>query len=177
MKSTNLVQLETPRITSGKAMLIAGLRSHFTSATWGAIPEQWERLTPYLGKIPGQLGRVTYGLCFRGPDGIDYLSGVEVSNVEGVPGEFRHASIPAQEYVVFSHRDHVSKLYQTLDAVSREWLPRSGYRAAQAEAGAPDFFERYGEGFNPQTGVGDIEVWIPIAAGEQGGESQERIAS
>jgi AraC family transcriptional regulator len=24
------------------------------------------------------------------------------------------------------------------------------------------FFERYGEKFNPQTGTGDIEVWVPI---------------
>jgi AraC family transcriptional regulator len=26
----------------------------------------------------------------------------------------------------------------------------------------PDFFERYGEEFDPQTGMGGIEVWIPI---------------
>ena len=27
---------------------------------------------------------------------------------------------------------------------------------------APDFFERYGEAFDPQLGMGDVEVWIPV---------------
>ena len=26
----------------------------------------------------------------------------------------------------------------------------------------PAFFERYGEAFDPQTGTGGIEVWLPI---------------
>jgi len=56
-------------------------------------------------------------------------------------------------------------------------LPESGYQPPRAAAGAPDFFERYGEGFNPLTGMGDIEVWIPIAAREQSTDSKKRIAS
>jgi predicted transcriptional regulator YdeE len=28
----------------------------------------------------------------------------------------------------------------------------------------PYMFERYGEGFNPQTESGDIEIWIPLQA-------------
>jgi AraC family transcriptional regulator len=44
-----------------------------------------------------------------------------------------------------------------------EWLPTSGYEAATSP-GAPDFFERYTEEFDPRTGMGGIEVWIPIKA-------------
>jgi predicted transcriptional regulator YdeE len=43
-----------------------------------------------------------------------------------------------------------------------QWLPESRHKAARAAAGAPDFFERYGEGFDPQLGMGDVEVWIPM---------------
>jgi AraC family transcriptional regulator len=44
-----------------------------------------------------------------------------------------------------------------------QWLPTSGHERAKAQ-GPPDFFERYGEGFDPQTGYGDIEVWVPVKA-------------
>lgn len=40
----------------------------------------------------------------------------------------------------------------------RTWLPESGLRpAGTADAGAY-FLERYGEGFDPCTGTGDIQV-------------------
>jgi AraC family transcriptional regulator len=158
-----LPQLE-PRIENGKPLLIAGLRSHFTSANWEGIPAQWRRFASYLGKIPGEAGRTAYGLCFQMPDGIDYLSGVEVSGGSGLPSEFSQVSIPAQKYLVFSHPEHVSKLRNTLDNIWHEWLPASGHEFAHPAAGAPGFFERYGEDFDPRTGMGGIEVWIPIKA-------------
>jgi AraC family transcriptional regulator len=43
-----------------------------------------------------------------------------------------------------------------------KWLPRSGHEVAHVVVDAPDFFERYGEDFDPKTGMGGIEVWIPI---------------
>ena len=177
MKNAKKVQLEAPRITSGKPLLIAGLEEHYTTATLAGIPKQWQRLVLYLGKVPGQVGRVTYGLCFNRPDGIDYLSGVEVSKLDSLPGELSGACLPAQKYAVFSHHEHVSKLYQTLEAIESQWFPESGYQPPRAAAGAPDFFERYGEGFNALTGMGDIEVWIPIAAREQSTDFKKRIAS
>jgi AraC family transcriptional regulator len=71
-------------------------------------------------------------------------------------------SIPTQKYAVFSHREHVSKLSNTVGTILSKWLPQSGYEVAHAGADAPDFFERYGEDFDPQTGTGGMEVWIPI---------------
>jgi AraC family transcriptional regulator len=155
------LQIETPRFETGKPMLIAGLRGHFNAATWQGIPAQWEQLASY-GKVAGQTGSVHYGLCFNMSDGIDYLSGVEVSSAAGLPGEFSTVQIPAQKCAVFPHREHVSKLHDAVEAISREWFPKSGHEIAPASGGAPSFFERYGEGFDPRTGKGDIEVWIPI---------------
>lgn len=153
-------RLETPRFENGRPLLIAGLRGHFTDATWAGIPVQWQRLGS-SGPIPGQVGRVYYGLCFNLSHGVDYLCGVEVSSASGLPGDFTTVNVAAQKYAVFPHREHVSKLRQTLDAIGK-WLPSSGHQPARAAGGAPDFFERYGEGFDPRTGTGDIEVWIPI---------------
>jgi AraC family transcriptional regulator len=131
--ATSALELDPPRFETGKPMLIAGLRGHFTSAR-AEIPEQWERLIVY-GKIPGMVGSAHYGLCFN------------------------LCEIPGQRYAVFDHRGHVSGLYNTMDAIQRTWAPE--HELIRPSDGAPDFFERYGERFDPGTGMGDIEVWIP----------------
>lgn len=155
------LQLEPPRFENGKPMIIAGLRGHFTAANWDGIPAQWQRLGSY-GNVPGKVGNAHYGLCFNMPNGVDYLCGVEVSGTAELPSQFSRVNIPAQKYVVFPHREHVSKLREALDTIWHKWFPASGREVARAAAGAPDFFERYGEDFDPRTGAGDIEVWIPI---------------
>jgi len=161
MKKSPAAQLEVPRFENSKALLIAGLSEHYTSEAMKNIPELWRRFAPHIGNIPGQVGRVAYGLCFNGPDGIDYLVGVEISSASGLPDEFSFATIPAQKYAVFPHREHVSKLYETLDAIDK-WLPGSGLEVPRGIPEGPSFFERYSEEFNPQTGMSGMEVWIPI---------------
>ena len=158
---TTAMPLDSPRFENGQAMLIAGLRGHFTDANWAGIPAQWDRLVSF-GKIPGAVGPVHYGLCFNLPGGFDYLCGVGVAGVPGLPAEFSHANIPAQKYAVFTHHEHVAKLHDTLDTIWRHWFPSSGHEIALPANGAPGFFERYGPGFNPVSGKGDIEVWIPV---------------
>ncbi len=126
------MKLDPPRFEDGPALLIAGLRGHFTTATWDGIPAQWERLIS-CGKIQGQAGFAHYGLCFILPQGIDYLSGVEVSSAAAaLPSEFSSVQIPAQRYAVFSHRDHVTEAAQH----SRRHLAQlvSGFRLRSGAA-------------------------------------------
>jgi AraC family transcriptional regulator len=162
MRTSSPAPREAPRVENGSPLLIAGLRSQFRDEPWKGTPELWQRLAPRLGRIPGQVGPTAYGLCFLLPNGIDYLAGVEVSGLAGLPGDFATVSIPAQQYLVFPHREHVSKLHLTCEGISG-WLPASGQEAAKTP-GAPDFFERYTEEFDPRTGMGGIAVWIPIKA-------------
>jgi AraC family transcriptional regulator len=163
MKKSPDVQLELPRFENGKPLWIAGFRQHFTSETMTNIPALWRSFAPHIANIPGPVGRVAYGLCFnaQSPDGVDYLAGVEVCSPSHHRADFTVISIPAQKYAVFSHRDHVSKLRETLDAIDK-WLPGSGLQTACGTVGAPDFFERYSEEFDPRTGMGGMEVWIPL---------------
>jgi AraC family transcriptional regulator len=163
IKQSPAVQLELPRFENGKPLLIAGLRNRYSAETMNNMPAQWQRFAPHIGKIPGQVGRVAYGLCFNAlsPDGIDYLVGIEVSNSSGLPGEFSVATVPAQKFAVFSHRQHVSRLRETLNAIDK-WLPNSGLEVTCGTSGAPDFFERYSEEFDPRTGMGGMEIWVPI---------------
>ncbi|HLJ91352.1 MAG TPA: GyrI-like domain-containing protein [Candidatus Angelobacter sp.] len=150
-----------PRFENGKPLLIAGLRQPFSA---GGTTEQWQRLISYFGKIPGQVGNVCYGLCFETSKGMDYLAGVEVSGLSNLPADFSDARIPTRKYAVFTHHGHVSTLRKTLDAIAHEWCVKSGYEPAQLGPGEPNFFERYGEDFNPQTGMYGMEVWVPVKA-------------
>jgi AraC family transcriptional regulator len=157
-----VVELETPRFEDGKLLLIAGLRERLTDDAVN-IPALWQRFVPYIGNVPGQVGHIAYGVSLFKGDGSCgceyYLAGVEVSDFSRLPDELSQLRIPAHKYAVFPHLEHVSRLWNTIDAIGRKWLPNSGYEVA---ADAPGFFERYGENFDPQTGTGGMEVWMPI---------------
>ena len=153
---TLISRLVGPRFATGKALFIAGLKQRYNGATTNAIPAQWERFVSYLGKIPGQIGRVTYGLVFNKGEGFEYLSGVEVAGCSGLPPEFSCISIPLSKYAVFPHCEHVSKLKETMETISDKKLP------GKVSGDGPCAIERYGEGFDPLTGTGDIEVWVPV---------------
>jgi len=154
-----------PHFVDGKPIQIAGLRQTHVGSNAG-IAAQWMRFAPHIGKIPGEVEGAAYGICFDlcqgGGEGFDYIAGVEVAQVAGgaadLPPELSPLSLPAQRYAVFQHTDHVSTLPATIDAIWRKWLPGSG----QEPAGDPAFFERYGEAFDPLTGRGGVEVWVPL---------------
>ncbi|HEX4143524.1 MAG TPA: GyrI-like domain-containing protein [Pirellulales bacterium] len=151
--------LEPPRFENGQAMLIAGHRASYTLQTRTNIPTQWERFASQVGKISNRIGNTWYGVCWNyQPQGsFDYLAGVEVSSISDIPAEFSHLRLAAQRYAVFAHAKHVSSIADTLDAIWNKWLPNSGLHAAQAPC-----LERYGEAFDPQTGLGGMEIWLPI---------------
>jgi AraC family transcriptional regulator len=155
------IELQQPRLETRGTLLIAGLSEHYTSETAQNIPALWQRFVPHIGNVPGQIGRKAYGVCSKkssDTDGFDYLSGVEVADFSSISDELSRISIPAQRYLVFPHLEHVSRLGDTVGAIFYQWLPASEHEAAHE----PDFFELYGEKFDPQTGRGDIEVWVPI---------------
>ena len=163
-ESSQARQLEPPRFENGWALLIAGLRSDYTSESVNDLPGQWQRLVPYLGKIPGQIGRIAYGLswCPENSRAISYLCGVQVSGFSSLPLAFTIVSIPAQRYAVFAHRGHVSLIRETIAAIGSRWFPESGQQPAARAGEAPDFFERYTDEFDPRTGMGGMEIWIPV---------------
>ena len=164
MDRVAIAGLAGPRFETAKELRIAGMRGRYTKETMGDVPALWRRFMPHIGKIPSQVGRTAYGLCLDDAGGFEYVAGVEVADFARVPGELDRVTVPAQRYAVFPHTDHVSTLRKTVEAIFRDWLPASGHTVARTRDGAPDFFERYGEGFDPQTGRGDIEIWIPLAA-------------
>ena len=157
-----IVKFETPRFEDRGQLLIAGLAGRYTASTLDDIPALWERFSAHIGKISGQVGRVVYGVCsdmFNGTGSFQYLAGVEVSESSALPEQFSCVQIPAQRHVIFPHREHVSRLRYTVQAIWSQWFPESGHKPATNDGA--NLSERYGEDFDPQRGMGDIEVWIP----------------
>jgi AraC family transcriptional regulator len=154
-----LVDLEEPRLENGRTLLVAGLGERYTFDTNQGIPFQWQRFQPYIGNIPSQIGNTAYGVCCNsdGAGSFEYIAGVEVSDFTDLPRELSRVRIPVQRYAVFSHRDHISTMRNTVYTIWNKWLPSSGHEVADA----PDF-ELYGESFNSRTGVGTVEIWLPI---------------
>ena len=159
MQQSVLTRLAPPRIENGKSLLIAGLSERYTAETRSRIPAQWQRFLPHLGKIPGQIGRTTYGvLSETDTDGnMEYMTGVEVSDFSEVPPEFNHVQIPERRYAVFTENEHISTIQQAWSTIWNKRLAESGLQKASGPA-----FERYGENFDPETGLGGFEIWVPI---------------
>ena len=153
--------LGAPRFEHAKEIVVAGLNESYKFETRDKIPAQWERFAPKIGKVPGQMGQVSYGVCWNVSPGrgFEYLSGVEVKDAKGLPAEFATVRLSAREYAVFTHRDKVSAIGNTIDKIWNEWVPQAGLKVASAPC-----FERYTEKFNPKTGMGGMEIWIPLEA-------------
>lgn len=140
--------------------VIAGLNEHYTLATRGNIPMQWQRFLPYLGNIPGQKSNLAYGVCRCSGDdcSFDYLTGVEVSDTGSLPAEFSHVQLPEGRYAVFTHSGHVSLIPQTMDTIWMQWAPDCGLKLGNSPS-----FERITEAFDQTTGLGGIEIYLPLA--------------
>lgn len=152
--------IEPPSFEAGRLMLVAGLCQTYAGSDSGAgIPAQWQKFARYLGQTKGQIGQTTYGVCYNTDDeaNMDYLAGVEVRDFASLPPEFTHLRIPPQRYAVFFHAGHVSAIRGTWNSIWNEWLPKSGHCAVDAP-----LFERYGERFDPASGNGGVELWVPI---------------
>ena len=159
MDKTLTVELPEPRFENAGALLIVGIGARYTFPRTEGIPAQWQRLAPHFGHVTGQVDGATYGVSHNFDDDghFDYLAGIAVTSFTGVPDDLARLRIAAHRYVVFLHAAHVSALPATHNTIWNVWLPQSGLELAE-----PLNFERYDRRFDPQTGMGGVEIWIPV---------------
>jgi AraC family transcriptional regulator len=154
-----------PRIVRRPPFHAVGRAGHFTPATTSRIPELWEGFARGpMDTVPNRRGRHTLGICVDADPatveqaGFTYVAAVEVDRIDDVPTGLVALTIPASTYAVFTHTGHISRLPDTVKQVWGHWLPSSPYRHVPT----PDF-ELYDERWDPATGDGDIDVFVPIA--------------
>ena len=148
-----------PRITKGDAMLFLGLKKRYSDTTSSQIPAQWQAFQPHIGTIEKQVGNAAFGVVCNSDDegNIDYLTAVEVSAFDHDAPELDALRVQPQTYAVFTHVGHVSEIRRTWKAIFGIWTENTDYKLVDAPQ-----FERYDESFDPETGDGDIEIWIPV---------------
>jgi len=159
MDSTLTDNLQAPRFEISKPLLVAGIGERYNHENGAGIPLQWQRFNQSIHNIPDRIGPVAYGVCCNGDDAgnFDYIAGVEVSDFSNLPREFSRVRIPEARYAVFTHSEHISTIRRTVNTIWNHWLPASGLKAADAPS-----FERYDANFDPVTGNGGLEIWVPV---------------
>lgn len=145
------------RYEHGHSMLLAGLRHHHNyNEAVTSIPVQWRTFVQQL-PLPAQTQQITYGvMCGHDASSFEYMTGVEVSSFDGLPAETGRVRIQPARYAVFVHSGAIANIRETWQKIY-DWLLHSSYESSHT----PDF-ERYDERFDPQTGIGDVEVWVGV---------------
>ena len=161
MQAAAITAIKPPRVAKRDAMLIFGLASAYHCDNKAGLPAQWERFVPYLGTIENVAVPGAYGVICNADEAgnFDYICGVEVREFPVHPREFTRLRIPPQTYAVFMHEQHISSIGATCNAIWNQALPESKYKPADGP-----WFEYYGENFDGRTGMGGVEIWIPIQA-------------
>ena len=154
----------TPRFVELPPLLLAGMREPLNEQSAQTIPLLWQKFAPYIGNISHQQGnQVAYGLCVCSSESSNgsyyYMAACEVSEFADLPSDLSPLIVPAHKYAVFIHESHVASISETIHGVFDQWLPTSGFTHNTQSI---HFFERYGEDFNPVTGMGGIEIWLPL---------------
>lgn len=158
MESREKSAPQAPRIVEGGRKQLAGLNERFRFDDTSVFPKLWLRFRSHLGQLPDQVDDVVYGVCHNMTEvGGDYLACVEVKDISAVPPAFVRLRLEPRRYAVFTHVGPVSEVSHTYMSIFDEWLPGAGYQFAHAP-----LFERFDTRFDPETGLGGFEIWVPI---------------
>ncbi len=152
-----------PDIIELEARRLCGMAKTFNAKNRHLIPELWSDFTDQLSSMPGVTGNATYGACIdmvegTGPNsGFVYMAAIEVDTKDAPPEGMVAVDVPAGRYARFSFKGPIKNFPQWIDVVWREYFPASGLKHRDA----PDF-ERYDDRWDPESGNGVVEYYIPI---------------
>jgi AraC family transcriptional regulator len=155
-------KLADPRIEDRKALLLAGLIKTFPMKDIASIPSLWAEFNQIQGAITNTGPERRYfgaSLSFSEETGCEYMAALEVTDLASVPQEVQTTTIPAAKYAVFTQPGHITLMRPTIMSIWQDWLPGSGYMAAEAP-----LIEYYPPAFSGMTGYGGFEVWLPLKA-------------
>lgn len=161
-KQQTTVKLQGPRIEAYGPCTAAGLSMRVTSATTHEVPALWQKFGPHMGHVPGQRpNRGSLGICsdFGADRGFLYTAAVELADDAGLPADLTHIKLARATYAVFFVEDHISLCGAAWAHIFARALPEAGLKVAMTPQ-----FEFYDQRFDPITGLGGYEIWIPIEA-------------
>jgi AraC family transcriptional regulator len=149
-----------PRIEKLGSLTVVGLSRRQSLANAQAIPGQWQQFMTMYEEIDNKAETIPVSVTtdMDGDGNFSYLTGVVVTSAGKLPKGLVAQSVPAQTYAVFTHSAHVSEIPKTYAAIWDQWVPQSGMVVSDGP-----WLEKHLPTFNPRTGLGGIEIWIPVA--------------
>ena len=159
MKSNASIQLNPPQVVDYGPIRLIGLNKRYSDETSAGIPNQWEVFSKLGLEHDADVSGDTFGVLHNADEdgNVDYFCGLEVLSYSDTPDGAGRLTVPAQTYAVFSYSGHVSEIRKVWRAIWNDWVPQSGLKPMQG----PEL-ERYGKAFNPATGHGGFEIWVPV---------------
>ncbi|KJF71315.1 AraC family transcriptional regulator [Agrobacterium arsenijevicii] len=156
MKKDMFVEVQAPEIRYRDAFMVVGLSTPCSLENNGSIPALWQAFNARENEVEAAVSGAAYGVCSVADDAgnCTYLAGLKA--LKKTPG-MDYVEVPAQSYAVFAHNGHISDLPKTVYTIWNKTLPDAGFKTAHS----PDF-EMYDRRFDPQTGRGMVEIWIPV---------------
>jgi AraC family transcriptional regulator len=159
-KDRPTAKVGAPRLENGGRLLAVGLRETYSFSAPQGIAGQWQRfMSSRFEQIPNRRPGIPIGVATTvDEDGdFEYLTAVEVSTLANAPADLATVDVPPCRWAVFPHDGHISTLSSTYAGIWDGWLSDHG-RLADA---IPSI-ERHRPTFDPRTGLGGVDVWIPI---------------
>ena len=162
MVEEGAADIASVRIEAAEPTAFVGLAGHFGFGAMQGIPALWQRFMQHYGEIENRTRSIPVGISHNiDADGdFDYLCAADVAIGTRAPTGLTLLEVPAQTYAVFQHRGHVATIRSTYATIWNHWLPSSGRTAIDA----PNL-ERHNPSFDTGTGLGGLEIWIPVAGG------------
>lgn len=151
-----IIEVAAPEFRDRDAFRVVGMSRQCTFEDNSAIPGLWQSFNARETEVTDATPGAAYGVCCDADDQgrFRYLAGVEAADKME---DMDFVDIPAHRYAVFTHHGHVSDLPKSVYTIWNKSLPDAGYEPSKA----PDF-ELYDRRFDPETGWGTVEIWIPI---------------
>lgn len=155
-----LVTIAPPRFVDAEENRVVGLSQRQPFGEAHDIPGQWKRFMAIYGSIEHKRDSLPIGVSgeIHEDGSFDYICSAEVTRLSGARAPLIEITLPRHRYAVFRHDGHVSQMPATYRAIWNYDF------AAQGLIVVPSYcIERHLPSFDPGTGDGGVEIWIPVA--------------
>lgn len=153
--------LTPPAVLRRDRLSIAGIGRRLPVDDFAGIPSLWQEFHAFDNAIPEQRDRTAYGVVSdmsASGESYRYLAGVEVPVGTEVREPLQVITVPARRWAMVTHREHITTITSTIQAIFTEALHAAGLVPGED----PDLLEVYRETFDPWSGLGGVELWVPL---------------
>jgi AraC family transcriptional regulator len=153
--------LAPPKLCAVDDRTFACLNGQFSFASIRDIPALWRRFMEFYPRIKDKLDPAPWAVMSAPDDdgAFEYACAVLIPPASELPHGLGRMSVRAHRYAVFAHPGHVSLIRATYEEIWDRALAASGWTLSDRPV-----LESHCAGFNPRTGDGGLEIWVPVGA-------------